>query len=160
MQYMLLIHGDEAAQLSDAELSARTQAYMAYSTALQERGALVAGDRLHPTSAATTVRVRGGQTLTTDGPFAETKEQLVGFIVENGAVPTEGAAVVSGDVPVGIVTSARRSPQLGAVIGMAWVPPSAAQDGATVTISDAGKRFSARIVTEPFFDPKGEVLRS
>jgi sarcosine oxidase subunit alpha len=90
----------------------------------------------------------------------EPKEQLVGFIVENGAVPTEGAAVVSGDVPVGIVTSARRSPQLGAVIGMAWVPPSAAQDGATVTISDAGKRFSARIVTEPFFDPKGEVLRS
>ncbi len=54
---------------------------MAYSTALQESGALVAGDRLHPTSAATTVRVRGGQTLTTDGPFAETKEQLVGYYI-------------------------------------------------------------------------------
>jgi sarcosine oxidase, subunit alpha len=90
----------------------------------------------------------------------EPKEQLVGFIVEDGVVPTEGAAIVDGDTPVGIVTSARRSPQLGSVIGMAWVPPSAAQDGATVTISDDGRRLRARIVTEPFYDPPGAALRS
>ena len=59
-------------------------------------------------------------------------------------VPTEGAAIVDGDTPVGIVTSARRSPQLGRVIGMAWVPPALAEDGATVTISDAGRRLRAR----------------
>ena len=95
-----------------------------------------------------------------DAAEREPKERLVGFIVDDGVVPTEGAAVVAGETPVGMVTSARRSPQLGAVIGMAWVPPSAARDGASVTISDAGRRLRARIVTEPFYDPKGEVLRS
>jgi sarcosine oxidase, subunit alpha len=90
----------------------------------------------------------------------EHKERLVGFIVDEGVVPTEGAAIVDGDTPVGIVTSARRSPQLGSVIGMAWVPPSAAEDGATVTISDAGRRLRARVVTEPFYDPPGAALRS
>jgi sarcosine oxidase subunit alpha len=90
----------------------------------------------------------------------EPKERLVGFIVDDGAVPTEGAAVVFDGTPVGIVTSARRSAQLGCVIGMAWVPPSAAEAGASVTISDAGRRFDARVVTEPFYDPKGTALRS
>ena len=90
----------------------------------------------------------------------EPAERLVGFIVDDGVVPTEGAAVVAGETPVGMVWWARRSPQLGCVIGMAWVPPSAAEDGASVTISDAGRRLGARIVTEPFYDPKGAVLRS
>ena len=68
--------------------------------------------------------------------------------------------LADGDGPVGQVTSARFSPQLGGVIGMAWVPMSMAQDGATVTISDEGMRFEASVVTKPFYDPDGEVLRS
>jgi sarcosine oxidase, subunit alpha len=87
---------------------------------------------------------------------------LVGFTLPDGEVPTEGAAVLpeTGDGQVGQVTSVRRSPQLGQVIGMAWVPSTLAQDGAEVTISDNGLRLRARVVTKPFYDPDGEVLRS
>jgi sarcosine oxidase subunit alpha len=86
---------------------------------------------------------------------------LVGIRLQNGHVPTEGAVVLpDGDGPVGQVTSARFSPQLGGVIGMAWVPAALATDGSRVTISDEGKRFEAEVVTKPFYDPDGEVLRS
>jgi sarcosine oxidase subunit alpha len=86
---------------------------------------------------------------------------LVGIKLSNGHVPTEGAVVLpDGEGPVGQVTSARYSPQLGGVIGMAWVPAALAKDGSSVTISDAGKRYQAEVVTAPFYDPEGEVLRS
>ena len=86
---------------------------------------------------------------------------LVGFKLANGHVPTEGAAVMpDGDGPVGQVTSARYSPQLDSVIGMAWVPAALASEGARVTISDEGKQLQAEVVTKPFYDPDGEVLRS
>ena len=86
---------------------------------------------------------------------------LVGFTLANGHVPTEGAVVLPhAGGPVGQVTSARFSPQLGTVIGMAWVPAALAEDGARVTISDEGRRLDAEIVTKPFYDPDGEVLRS
>jgi sarcosine oxidase subunit alpha len=86
---------------------------------------------------------------------------LVGFRLSNGHVPTEGAVVLpEGEGPVGQVTSARFSPQLGGVIGMAWVPAALAKDGSRVTISDEGKRLEAEVVTKPFYDPDGEVLRS
>jgi sarcosine oxidase, subunit alpha len=87
---------------------------------------------------------------------------LVGFTLADGKVPTEGAAVLpeTGDGQVGQVTSARHSPQLGQVIGMAWVPAALASDGAEVTISDDGRRLRARVVTKPFYDAEGEVLRS
>jgi sarcosine oxidase subunit alpha len=86
---------------------------------------------------------------------------LVGFTLANGHVPTEGAAVLhDGDGPMGQVTSARYSPQLGKVIGMAWVPAALAKDGAGVTIADNGRRLAAEVVTRPFYDPDGEVLRS
>jgi sarcosine oxidase subunit alpha len=93
------------------------------------------------------------------GEPAETA--LVGFKLADGDVPTEGAAILpDGDGPVGQVTSARYSHQLGAVIGMAWVPAALAKDGARVTISDEGRRLQAEVVTRPFYDPDGEVLRS
>jgi len=86
---------------------------------------------------------------------------LVGLQLSDGHVPTEGAAILpDGDGPVGQVTSARYSHQLGKVIGMAWVPAALAKDGARVTISDEGKRLQAEVVTKPFYDPDGEVLRS
>jgi sarcosine oxidase subunit alpha len=86
---------------------------------------------------------------------------LVGFTMANGDVPTEGAVVVDQTgTPVGQVTSARRSPVLGATIGMAWVPAALAEDGTQITISDEGRQLTAQIQTQPFYDPEGEVLRS
>jgi sarcosine oxidase subunit alpha len=87
--------------------------------------------------------------------------RLVGFKMADGHVPTEGAAViVDGGTAAGQVTSSRYSRQLGKAIGMAWVPASLAEDGAAIAISDKAQTYSARIVTQPFFDPGGEVLRS
>lgn len=85
---------------------------------------------------------------------------LVGFTVNGGPVPTEGAVVLDGGEPAGQVTSARRSPKLGKTIGLAWVPNSLAKDGTPLAISDAGQRIDATVTTVPFYDPEGEVLRS
>lgn len=81
MRYLLLIYGDEATATQpgtpgwDGEMTA----YQAFGEAVNKAGVMRAGDALQPTSTATTVRVRDGKTLTTDGPFAETKEQLGGY---------------------------------------------------------------------------------
>jgi sarcosine oxidase subunit alpha len=86
---------------------------------------------------------------------------LVGFTLANGDVPTEGAAVLDArGEPIGQVTSARHSRQLDRVIGMAWVPAELASDGATITISDEKRRLRGEVLTKPFYDPDGEVLRS
>ncbi|MEA2255095.1 MAG: sarcosine oxidase, subunit alpha [Solirubrobacteraceae bacterium] len=86
---------------------------------------------------------------------------LVGFTLPEGDVPTEGAVVLDADgAAAGQVTSARRSRQLGQVIGMAWVPSTLAADGTRIAISDAGRSYAAQVVTRPFYDPHGEVLRS
>jgi sarcosine oxidase subunit alpha len=86
--------------------------------------------------------------------------ELVGFRCANGAVPTEGSVVLGSDgSAAGEVTSARFSGKVGAVIGMARVPGDLAQEGAEITISDSGSRIGAVVAREPFFDPKGEVLR-
>jgi sarcosine oxidase subunit alpha len=91
----------------------------------------------------------------------ELETTLVGFTAANGRVPTEGAAVLGpGGAAVGRVTSSRWSPQLERVIGMAWVPAALASDGAEITISDGDHRSQAEVVTKPFYDPDGEVLRS
>jgi hypothetical protein len=81
MQYLLLIHDDEAlwAGMSEAERGRYFQEYMAYTNDLIEAGVYVGGNQLQPTETATVVRIRDGETLTTDGPFAETKEQLGGY---------------------------------------------------------------------------------
>ena len=85
MRYLLLIYQNEAdhAKLSQEELGAEYAAYGAYGEEVQKRGAFLSGEPLMPTNTATTVRVRGGKTLTTDGPFAETKEQLGGYYLLN-----------------------------------------------------------------------------
>jgi len=78
---MILIYGNEAAAASATpeQRQAEMAAHLAYSQEMRASGALLGGDALHPTSAATSVRVRDGKTLTTHGPFAETTEQLGGF---------------------------------------------------------------------------------
>ncbi|MDQ6728090.1 MAG: YciI family protein [Actinomycetota bacterium] len=81
MRYLLLICGDEKAMLGASPDVARqmTESYNAFGKEMVERGVLQGGERLHPTSDATTVRVRDGEVLTSDGPFAETKEQMGGY---------------------------------------------------------------------------------
>jgi hypothetical protein len=78
MQYLLLIYSAESeeAQKPAGQLMAD---YGAFTQGIVQSGAFKAADRLRPVSAATTVRVRDGKTLTTDGPFAETREQLGGY---------------------------------------------------------------------------------
>jgi hypothetical protein len=81
MQYMLLIYGNEAAMKSatQADRDAMFRSYHEYTQSIIKTGNMKAGDALQPTATATTVRVREGKTLTTDGPFAETREQLGGY---------------------------------------------------------------------------------
>ncbi len=81
MKYMLLIYGNEAnaAKRTPEEGMAAVKEYVAVAESLRASGQLLSAERLQSTSTATTVRVREGKTLTTDGPFAETKEQLAGF---------------------------------------------------------------------------------
>jgi hypothetical protein len=81
--YTLLIYGDpsDAPDYQSPEGQAEFQQWMAYDQSLRESGAFQAGQALQPAQTATTVRNRNGDTLTTDGPFAETKEVLGGFYV-------------------------------------------------------------------------------
>ncbi|HMR10613.1 MAG TPA: YciI family protein [Polyangiaceae bacterium] len=81
MQYLLLIYENEGLgkQRSDAENKKVFGGYMEFTEAIKTSGHLRGGDALEPVATATTVRVRDGKTLTTDGPFAETKEQLGGY---------------------------------------------------------------------------------
>jgi len=81
MKYMLLIHDDEKewAKMSDAERQKIYVEYGAFSAGLKAAGQYLAGSQLQPTSTATSVQVRDGKRLVTDGPFAETREQLGGY---------------------------------------------------------------------------------
>jgi hypothetical protein len=85
MRYMMLIYSDETGvdQVTEAEWAETMTAYNAFTAEVQEKGLLVSGEALEPTRSATTVRVRNNQVLTTDGPFAETKEALGGFYILN-----------------------------------------------------------------------------
>jgi hypothetical protein len=81
MRYILMICTEESAEgaMSPAEQTAVMGEYAAFSEEMASRGVLQGGERLRPTTDATTVRVRDGEVLTSDGPFAETKEQIGGY---------------------------------------------------------------------------------
>jgi hypothetical protein len=83
MKYALTIYGDEAQRenATPEQMQEVSQAYGAVTQEMQDNGVLVAGEGLYPTPTATTLRVREGDRQVTDGPFAETKEQLGGFYV-------------------------------------------------------------------------------
>jgi hypothetical protein len=93
MRYLLLIYDDESvwASMTEQQTQEIMGQYFDYSEKVFGAGVAKAGDALQPTSAATTVRVRDGQTVTTDGPFAETKEQLGGYYLID--VPDLDAAI-------------------------------------------------------------------
>lgn len=81
MQYLLMIYGNEAAmqKATEEQRGQMMPAYAAYTEAMNKAGVLRGGNRLHPTTAASTVRVANGKTQVLDGPYAETKEQLGGY---------------------------------------------------------------------------------
>jgi hypothetical protein len=83
MRYLLMIALEESASSRTTEEDGKQMQpeYAAFAKEMAERGVLLGGERLRLTSDATTVRVRNGETLTTDGPFAETKEQLAGYFL-------------------------------------------------------------------------------
>jgi hypothetical protein len=83
MKYMLLIVGDESqwADRSEEEQAAAMKSWEDYTQALVDAGSFVAGEGLQTSTTATTLRVAGGERILTDGPFAETKEQVGGFYV-------------------------------------------------------------------------------
>jgi len=86
MRYMVLIYSEEpASPPPPVQLDEIRTVYRRYSDLLRERGAFVDGDELQPTATATTIRIRDGQTLITDGPFAETKEAIGGFYMIEAA---------------------------------------------------------------------------
>jgi hypothetical protein len=81
MKYLCLIYSDETQwpKMPKSESDAMMAEYMEFSAGIQKSGQFLAGNRLQPTHAATTIRIRNGKLSTTDGPFAETKEQLGGY---------------------------------------------------------------------------------
>ncbi|HEY7400692.1 MAG TPA: 2Fe-2S iron-sulfur cluster-binding protein [Actinomycetota bacterium] len=99
---------------------------------------------------------RSLEDLRRDGP----RERLVGFTSEGEWVPPEGASVVHEGVWVGRVTSSRWSETLDTALGLAWVPAGWANDGTEFEIQFGGTHAVAHVATSPFYDPKGERLRS
>jgi hypothetical protein len=81
MEYLLMIYDNESdyANLSEAELGAMHKDFAQFTESIQKSGHFRAGKQLQPGSTATTMRPRNGKRVATDGPFAETREQLGGF---------------------------------------------------------------------------------
>ena len=123
MRYMLLIYGDEQA-LSQAE---REQCYGESAQLAHEihaAGKFLATAPLHPTAAATSVRVREGRRFVTDGPFAETREQLGGyFLIEAGDL--DEAIAIAARIPM----ARRGTVEVRPVIEIAGLPEVGAKDG-------------------------------
>jgi hypothetical protein len=97
MKYLCLIYENEKnwAQMPKEQSDAIMGEYFAFTDDIRKSGHYVAGDALHPTHTATTVRVRNGKTSTTDGPFAETKEQLGGYYLIEAKDLNEAIQVAS-----------------------------------------------------------------
>jgi len=93
MQYLLTLYSDEKAwpAMTEEQKKQGYAAYMAYSEALKQAGALKGSNRLQPTTTATTVRTVDGKSQVLDGPYAESKEQLGGYFLID--VPDLDAAI-------------------------------------------------------------------
>ncbi len=97
MQYLLLIYGQEAdwAKLTPAQHGAMQQEYGQFTKEITEKGKNLGANRLSPVATATTVRVTEGKRVVTDGPFAETKEQLGGYYLIDAADLDEAIAIAA-----------------------------------------------------------------
>jgi hypothetical protein len=97
MKYLLMIYENEKQweALPKEESEKIMGEYFAYTESIKKTGNLVAGEALQPTATATTVRIRDGKRLTTDGPFAETREQLGGFYLVEAKNIDEAIALAS-----------------------------------------------------------------
>jgi hypothetical protein len=97
MQYLLMIYTNEAefAKMAPAALTTMTAEYTEFTKGIIQAGQFKAGDRLKPTSSASTVRVRNGKTAITDGPFAETREQLGGYYLVEAKNLDEATAIAA-----------------------------------------------------------------
>ena len=83
MEFLALLHADESVweRMSEDQQNAAYEEYGEFASAARDAGVLVAGNELGPTSAATTVRIREGRLVVTDGPYAEVKEALGGYFI-------------------------------------------------------------------------------
>jgi hypothetical protein len=97
MQYLLLIYDNEAERnkRGDTDRNEMMTEYRAFTQSIIKGGQFKAGDALQPTATATTVRVRNGKALTTDGPFAETREQLGGYYLIEAKNLDEATGIAS-----------------------------------------------------------------
>ncbi|HEY3655435.1 MAG TPA: YciI family protein [Steroidobacteraceae bacterium] len=97
MQYLLLIYANERDEgaLDPAAMAAIMQEYQEFTKSIVQAGQMKAADRLKPTSSASTVRVRNGKVVTTDGPFAETREQLGGYYLVEAKHLDEALAIAA-----------------------------------------------------------------
>ena len=111
MQYLLLIYQNETAPEREATRNAMFEAYGTFTKSIIASGNFKAGDALQPTSTATTVRVRDGKAATTHGPFAETREQLVGYYMIE-AKDLDEATGIAARVPSAVVGSIEVRPVL------------------------------------------------
>ena len=100
MKYLLMIYADEKIweNYSEAERGKAFGEYMTFTQGIKDNGKYVGGNPLKPTSTATTVRVREGKQLVTDGPFAETKEQLGGYYLVE-ATDLDDAIKIAAKIP-------------------------------------------------------------
>jgi hypothetical protein len=100
MQYLLMIYQNEAeyGKMDAATGKKMVEEYGAFTQSIIQSGNFKAGDRLQPIATATTVRVRDGKTLTTDGPFAETREQLGGYYLIE-AKDLDAALAIAARIP-------------------------------------------------------------
>jgi hypothetical protein len=100
MQYLLMIYRNEAEhdKMDAAEGQKMMEEYGAFTQSIVQSGNFKAGDRLQPSTTATTVRVRDGKVLTTDGPFAETREQLGGYYLIE-AKDLDAALAIAARIP-------------------------------------------------------------
>ncbi len=97
MNYLLLIYSNQAdlEALSESDRNKISNEYMEFTKSIVQAGHFKAGDRLKPTSAASTVRVRNGKMAITDGPFAETREQLGGYYLIDAKNLDEATAIAA-----------------------------------------------------------------
>jgi len=97
MKYLLLVYGEEEKMARVDDLSC-----LAFDKSVRDSGHCIASEALQPVATATTVRVRGGKSVVTDGPFAETKECLAGFYMVEAKDLDEAIQIASRIPPAGI----------------------------------------------------------